>query len=304
MDFGRVPDLTSIDFQLPEDATFTTSLLDRDGQNVRNEQIYIGAPIWSNKEWVGKIYPSTTKANEMLYHYARQFNTIELNVTHYQIPSEKTIQNWRKAVTPEFKFCPKWPQIISHDSMLRGLFDVKQEFIRNVLQLEENLGMTFLQLGPTFDTTYMADLNRFLKQIPENFPLSIEFRHPSWFVEKDKFNALLQYLHKRKIGTVITDVPGRRDVLHMGLSIPTLTLRFVGNELHPTDYTRTNDWVHRLQQWFLGGLENAYIFIHCGENTLAPELTKYWVDQLNQLLGTYVAAPSIRPQAIQGSLFT
>lgn len=303
MDFGRVADLSSIAFQLPEDAPFTSQLLTDKQNSFSNEQFYIGAPVWSNKEWIGKIYPGTTKSNEMLYHYARQFNTIELNVTHYQVPSEKTIQAWRQAVTPTFKFCPKWPQIISHDSMLRGLYEVKQEFIRNILQLEENLGITFLQLGPTFDTSYMVDLDRFLKQLPEGFPIALEFRHPSWFEDKAKFNALLAYLHKRNIGMVITDVPGRRDVLHMGLSIPTLTLRFVGNELHPTDYTRSNDWITRLGQWFSSGLEKAFIFIHCGENTLAPELTKYWVDQLNTTLHTTIAPPVIRPTAVQGSLF-
>ena len=110
-------------------------------------------------------------------------------------------------------------------------------------------------------------------------------------------------LTEMKIGTVITDVSGRRDVLHNTLTTPNLTLRFVGNELHPTDYTRIDAWCDRLVAWLEMGLKNAYIFVHCGENKFAPELTKYWIDRLNALVNLQIQAPKITPQVIQSSLF-
>jgi uncharacterized protein YecE (DUF72 family) len=301
MDFGKVADLSKVNFSLPDDADFTQQVLKQ--YHPSTPQILIGAPVWSNKEWNGKIYPANCKPAEMLYHYSRQFNTIELNLTHYKIPDEDTIRFWKETVPESFRFCPKWPQAISHDSMLRGLDSLKQEFIKAAMMLEGNLGTTFLQLGPAFDTRYMPVLDEFIKILPEGFPIALEFRHPDWFSDQQKFNRLLAYLHRKNVGMVITDVAGRRDVLHMGLSTPHLTLRFVGYELHPTDYTRSNDWILRLKKWFAAGLQSATLWVHCGENFLAPELIQYWIGQLNQELNLTLQPPVIRPNVVQGSLF-
>ena len=112
-----------------------------------------------------------------------------------------------------------------------------------------------------------------------------------------------QMLVGMKVGTVITDVAGRRDVVHSTLTTPDLTLRFVGNELHPTDYTRIDEWCKRIITWLEMGMMNAYIFVHCGENKFAPELTKYWIEQLNNLANLDIQVPKISPQVVQGSLF-
>lgn len=301
MDFGKVADLSKVDFSLPNDALYTNEVLTKKSPD--QPQIFIGAPVWSNKEWNGKIYPDNCKPAEMLHYYSRQFNSIELNVTHYTIPSDDTIKMWKNAVPTHFRFCPKWPQVISHDSFLKGLNGLKLEFIRSVMLMEEQLGTTFLQLDPSFDTSYMPALDEFLKILPEGFPISIEFRHPDWFSDSQKFNRLLAYLHRKNVGMVITDVPGRRDVLHMGLSTPEVILRFVGNDLHPTDYTRSHDWILRLKKWFDTGLKKATLLIHCGEGLLVPELSQYWTEQLNKELNLTLKPLVIRPRVVQGKLF-
>lgn len=302
MDFGKLDDISQVNFTLPPDHPFTKGVLESTPP-ASEPGIYLGPPIWSNREWLGKLYPSNAKEKEFLYHYARQFNTIELNVTHYQIPNDATLRKWQEAVTREFRFCPKWPQAISHDAQLVGVSQLTQQFVAAMLSLEHNLGTTFLQLSPTFDPSRLPALERFLKSLPEGFPIAVEFRHPGWFSDEYQWQRTLEVLHNHGAGTVITDVAGRRDVLHMALTTPTLTLRFVGNELHPTDYARTHDWIERLGQWLPQGLQEAYIFIHLHENVLSPELTKYWVDTLNQQLGLMVEPPVLRPQAVQGTLF-
>jgi uncharacterized protein YecE (DUF72 family) len=302
MDFGKLENISQVDFTLPPDHPYTGQVL-RQTLGTSARQVYIGPPIWANKEWVGKIYPATAKDKDFLYHYARQFNTIELNSTHYQIPTPDTVKRWREAVPPGFRFCPKWPQAISHDAHLAGVTQLTNQFVEAVLGFEQQLGTTFLQLPPTFEPARLPTLLRFLQLLPAGFPIAVEFRHPGWFSDEYAWYRVLESLHEQDAGTVLTDVAGRRDVLHMGLSRPVLTLRFVGHELHPTDYTRTDAWVQRLGAWFEQGLQQAYVFIHCGENRLAPELTRYWVESLNRQLGLTLAAPAIRPQPIQGSLF-
>jgi uncharacterized protein YecE (DUF72 family) len=302
MDFGKLADISGVDFTLPDDHLFTGQVL-KSSTNSKNPRCFVGPPIWSNKEWVGKIYPTTAKEKDFLYHYTRQFNTIELNVTHYQIPNETTIQRWKEAATPDFRFCPKWPQEISHERQLRGCEPLTQAFANAVLGLGTHLGTTFLQLGPYFDPRQSSFLEIFLRQLPPQFPIAVEFRNPDWFTDANCWMDTLQMLHELGVGTVMSDVAGRRDVLHLSLSNPTFTLRFVGNELHPTDFIRVDAWVQRLKKWFSEGLQTAYIFVHCGENYNAPELTKYWIEQLNFHCGTSLIPPKIQPRVVQGTLF-
>jgi len=302
MDFGKLEDIAGVDFSLPKVHTFTSKVLEK----ITNEHIarcFVGPPIWANKQWVGKIYPYNAKEKDFLYHYTRQFNTIELNVTHYQIPNEATILRWREAANTGFRFCPKWPQEISHDRQLIGCESLSQIFTTAILGLEEYLGTTFLQLGPYFEPRQQKSLYRFLQQLPPQFPIAVEFRHPDWFSNQAVWQETLQMLAELGVGTVMSDVAGRRDVLHMSLTSDTLVLRFVGNELHPTDFSRVDAWMQQLKNWFEEGLKTAYIFVHCGENLNAPELTKYWVKSLNLHCGFNMSPPRIQPQMVQGVLF-
>lgn len=300
MDFGKLNDISKVDFTLPPDNEYNTKILTNPA--IKTDW-YFGPPVWANKDWVGKIYPYNTKDKDFLYHFTRQFNTIELNLTHYQIPSESTIDRWKEVSAEGFKFCPKFPQIISHDRQLMGSEGLTMEFCNNILRLEEFLGVSFLQLAPTFEPKHFKILENYLRFLPKELPVSVEFRHPNWFVNTNIWQEVCQMLTENGKGLVITDVAGRRDVLHQTLTTPTLTLRFVGNELHPTDYTRIDDWCNRLIIWMKMGLEKAYIFVHCGENILAPELTQYWIRKMNQLAGLNLQEPRILPKVVQGSLF-
>lgn len=308
MDFGKLKDISNVDFTLPPDNPLTARTLAAVSPKTSQPDVYFGPPIWANKNWVGKIYPSNAKDSErrpkdFLHHYTRQFNTIELNVTHYQIPTEETIVRWKEAAADGFKFCPKFPQAISHDRQLIGCEFLTEQFCTAVLGLEEHLGMTFLQLSPMFDPRRLKSLENYLKSLPPNFPVSVEFRHSDWFKDARIWANTCAMLTEMKVGTVISDVSGRRDVLHATLTTPNLTLRFVGNELHPTDYTRINAWCERIKTWLDAGLKSAYIFVHCGDNEFAPELTKYWINKINAKTGLNLKEPKIIPQVVQGSLF-
>jgi uncharacterized protein YecE (DUF72 family) len=302
MDFGKITNIDEADFSLPPPHPFSKQTLSEINSK-SPKKLYVGPSIWANKDWLGKLYPSGAKDKDLLYHYARQFNTIELNVTHYQIPTKDTILRWCDAVTPSFKFCPKWPQIISHEHQLHNCQSLSDEFVESIQNLGDHLGTTFLQLGPAFSPRQFHTLEKFLRHIPAGFPVAVEFRHPEWFGHERVWIDTLQLLQSLGMGTVMSDVAGRRDVLHQSLTTSAMTLRFVGNELHPTDYSRTDAWVAQVVEWLSEGLDTAYIFIHCGENRFAPELTKYWIERLNKHGHWGLEVPKIKPQAVQTSLF-
>ena len=67
----------------------------------------------------------------------------------------------------------------------------------------------------------------------------------------------------------------------MELTVPKTFIRYVGNSLHATDYTRSDAWVERIKYWLGNGLHELYFFMHMHEEAFSPELTVYLVDKLN-----------------------
>lgn len=305
MKFGKLKDISPINFKLPNDHEKTTNLLNRLLKDDELPQVYVGCTGWSMKEWIGRVYPNGTKANKMLFHYAKQFNTIELNTTHYRIPTLKTIETWRQSVPKDFKFCPKIPQSISHRNDLGMNGEVINQFCASVYELRDNLGCCFMQMPPYFDIRRLPMLERFLEKWPVEIPLAVEVRHESWFNNSDNFNQLFDLLERQNISTVITDVAGRRDVLHQRLTTNTAMIRFVGNGLHQTDYERIDEWVERLKYWFSQGLKTVYFFPHEPDNLLAPEMSEYLVKRLNESFKSTVRGPKLIDDQIgqQISLF-
>ncbi len=285
MKFGKVYDIKDIDFSLPPDSQFNSS-----GNSVKKDiDIFIGATGWSMKEWVGHVYPQKSKSKDFLHHYTRQFNTIELNTTHYRIPAVDTINKWREQSAVDFHFCPKIPQTISHSRDLDASDQFLSLFCERISGLEDKLGCCFIQLPPYFDHSRLALLEHFLKRFPQEIPLAVELRHESWFAsDQSEWLDLLQRFNR---SAVVTDVAGRRDVLHMGLSNTTTMIRFVGNNLHPTDQQRAEDWARRLLHWSRQGLQKAYIFTHEPDNILAPELADIFCKSIQQEMGHTVRGP-------------
>jgi uncharacterized protein YecE (DUF72 family) len=303
MDFGKLSDITSVDFAIPADAPQTKTVLQKNARKSAEPAIYVGCPIWTNKDWLGKVYPSHAKEKDFLYHYSRQFNTIELNTTHYRIPDPETIERWKAAVTSGFTFSPKFPQIISHEKQLDEAEELTLEFCEAIRGLGENLGTSFLQLAPNFSPKYFPLLEKYVKFFPKDISLAIEFRHQDWFKSSPVADKAFDLLEQYNISTVITDVAGRRDVLHQRLTTSIAMIRFVGNGLHPTDYTRVSEWVSRCLQWIGAGLQTFYFFVHEPDNKFSPELVAYFIQQLNEKGNFTLTPPRITPQPVQGSLF-
>lgn len=296
MKFGKLKDIAKVDFSLPPERHDTTRLLQRLPENSTLPKVYVGCTGWSMKEWIGEVYPKKAKAKDFLYHYTRQFNTIELNTTHYRIPSQKTITQWRQTAPRDFHYCPKIPQSISHSRDLGLGKSQTTVFCDAISGLEDNLGCAFMQLPPYFAMNRLALLEQFLEKFPKNLPLAVEVRHESWFNNPTHFDKLFQLLEQYQISTVITDVAGRRDVLHQRLTTDTAMVRFVGNALHPTDYERIDEWVTCLKSWFERGLKRVYFFTHEPDNLLAPKIAAYFVDAVRASFEAEIRGPKFIEQ--------
>lgn len=304
MKFGKLTDIEEVDFSMPPDDPGTGLALSNAPDNEGTLQLFLGCTGWAMKEWVGKVYPAGTKSKDYLREYSRQFNTIELNTTHYRIPDPETITKWYRESAADFRFCPKVPQTISHSRDLGLGDDQLLAFCESVQQLEEKLGCCFLQLPPYFGVDRLGVLSRFVERFPTHIPLAVELRHESWFATAQSREAVFEVLETNNISTVITDVAGRRDVLHMRLTNGTAMVRFVGNGLHSTDYQRIDRWVERMLRWLQKGLSTIYFFPHEPDNILAPDLAVYLWEHISKSTNIRGRGPQLLGDSLEGSQMT
>ncbi len=302
MKFGKLADISKVDFTLPPDHPATQLVLTRQA-NASKSRVFVGSARWGERDLIGKIYPPKTPAKDYLTHYSRHFSTIELNSTHYQLPSVNQVEQWRNKAEEMFTFCPKLPQAISHQADFgQGLYATDQ--LTPALRAFGNqLGMPFMQLPPTFHPQRGKSLFNYLEQWPQDIPLSVEFRHPDWFSQPRIRDRAFQLLEEMNISTVITDTAGRRDVVHMRLTTPSVMVRFVGNRLHHTDYLRIDTWVQRIKKWLKLGIQEVYFIVHQPEEALCIDLSIYLVRQLNQECGLGLSSPQPLSIGQQQELF-
>lgn len=276
-----------------------SQLLLQNSVGTPNFRAYIGTTAWGCTQWRGKIYPKNAQPQTYLSYYAHSFNTIELNTTHYRTPVSEITYTWRKKVlhNHEFVFCPKMPQSISHYAKLQHCSDKIAALQQGLRGFEDALGCIFMQLPEGFSPDNgLTILTHFLAEwTPTRLPLAIEFRHPDWFTEGQLLAEARDVLEAFGIGTVITDVAGRRDVAHASLTNGTAMIRFVGNSLHPTDYSRADAWTEVIADWVAHGLQRLYLFVHEPDEVLAPEMSAYFAQQLNARLGLKLPIPAMPP---------
>lgn len=293
MEFGRVTEaeLDSVDFSLLKEPAGNKKVLK--GKPAKNAKVYLGCAKWGRTEWVGKIYPPKTKEKDFLQHYVNHYNSIELNATHYKVYGEAGIKKWaEKAKGKDFKFCPKMYKGVTHFGSLKGKEFITNEFFRGIMGFEEHLGPIFVQVSDSFSPNRRKELFDYLASLPKDLQFFLEVRHPDWFAKEDIQQEMMETLTSLNMGAVITDTAGRRDCAHMHLTIPKAFIRYVGNSLHPTDYTRTDAWVKRMKYWLDHGMQELYFFMHMHDEATSPELTVYLVDKMNKECGLDLIKPT------------
>ncbi|SMC41448.1 DUF72 domain-containing protein [Pedobacter africanus] len=314
MDFGKVADsqIKDVDFTLPQDGKQTLKTL-AGLKPVGHPAFYIGCAKWGRKEWVNMIYPPKTKEADFLDEYVKHFNSIELNAVFYSIPNAELIRKWKVKAEENsdngFVFCPKFSRTISHIKRLKDAEVPTDLYLSSISEFGKFLGPCFLQLGDNFGPKNFDVLENYLKHLPVDLEVFVEVRHEDWFADDAVRPHFFEMLARLKKGVVITDASGRRDCVHMELTIPEIFIRFVGNgQAHQaSDFARIDEWVSRIKIWLDKGLHKVYFFLHQHDEKDTPILANYTIQQFNKHLGAKV--PEIdfinKPEEItkQGELF-
>jgi uncharacterized protein YecE (DUF72 family) len=167
--------------------------------------VHVGCSGWNYRDWRERFYPKGVPASRWLEHYARAFDTVEVNSTFYRLASETAVENWVQQTPAGFIFSVKASRYMTHVRRLRDLKRGIRRFYAPLAPLVEagKLGPILWQLPETFRRDDDR-LGNALEQLPEGRHC-FEFRHPSWF-ETEIFDLLREH----EVALVIGDHPERR----------------------------------------------------------------------------------------------
>jgi uncharacterized protein YecE (DUF72 family) len=158
-------------------------------------RVEVGCQGWNYEDWVtpavrpkAVFYPRGTRSDRMLEVYARVFQTVEVDSTFYAVPSDSTVDGWKRRTPEGFTFSLKLPREITHEQALRGEVAerVLAEFCACARRLGDKLATVLVQLPPQFEATKdnFRALGAFLPMLPEDMRFAFEFRDPFWFDEE------------------------------------------------------------------------------------------------------------------------
>ncbi len=172
--------------------------------------IEIGLTGWGDHD---TLYEDLERKTDKLKTYASHFPIVELDASYYAIQPERNIMKWINETPNRFQFVVKIHQALTLHADYRDyaesrdvLFKQFKEMI-NPLKEHNKLAMVLVQFPPWFDCN-VQNINYILyvrKQLTD-IPMSIEFRHQSWFDNQYK-EQTLSFLTQHQIIHAVVDEP-------------------------------------------------------------------------------------------------
>ena len=144
--------------------------------------VRIGTSGFLYDHWRGRFYRPSSRGRE-LETYAAHFDTLELNVTFYRMPSSASFRSWASRVPDGFVYAVKASRYLTHVRRLRDPRQPVEFLMERASELGPHLGPILLQLPPDMP----ADLDRLLEALdafPNEVRIAVEPRHASWFTDE------------------------------------------------------------------------------------------------------------------------
>jgi uncharacterized protein YecE (DUF72 family) len=203
--------------------------------------VRIGTASWTDPTMTapGVFYPDDADTpEERLRYYATQFPVVEVDATYYALPTRRMGELWTERTPPDFRFdikahalmtaqpseVKRLPKAIREELPVELLDkkrvyhkDLPAEIIDQVFETFRDaimplysagkLGAVFLQYPRWFfPSNESRDAIAEAKQRLGDLDVAVEFRHPSWFNEKN-IERTISFLEKYDIATVMVDEP-------------------------------------------------------------------------------------------------
>lgn len=267
-------------------------------------KVRIGISGWRYKPWRGVFYPHKLQQRRELEFASRQFQSIEINGTHYSMQRPESFRTWRDQTPESFVFSVKGSRFITHMKKLREVeLPLANFFAQGLLALGPKLGPVLWQFAPRF--LYEPErLAGFFRMLPRTMAEAsvlahehgpslkdrvavnaeckgairhcIEIRHTSFVTPE--FAALLR---EHRIGLVVADTV--EWPLLFDLTADFVYCRLHGSEeLYRSGYEveAIERWARRIAGWARGdeaGDEEEHCRprgLHCAPGKLAKRMPR------------------------------
>lgn len=241
---------------------------------------WIGTSGWNYPHWSEIFYPRGMKPAAWFQHYARFFDTVEVNNTFYRLPNPEVFVRWGKAAPAGFCYALKASRFITHVKRLLEPERSAAEFLRRAAGLAGKLGPILFQMPPSgrADPVRLGLFLEYLthQKVLPGLQVAFEFREPSWLTPE-----VFAALEKANAALCLADWP------HLTVEGP-ITADFVylrrhgAGALYAGAYSRSalRREAERIRAWLAGGRSvYAYFNNDAGAHAVANALT------LKELLG-------------------
>ncbi len=175
--------------------------------------VYVGTSSWKYRGWAGMLYDDARyiwrgKFSEArfekhcLREYAEVFKTVCFDGAYYFYPSQSYLEDLAAEVPPDFRFgfkvteeitVKKFPNLARFGARAGQAspdFLNADRFIKAYLEplkaIRSKVGLLMFEFSRFYPTDYargrdfLTDLDRFLEQLPRDWPYGIELRNRAW----------------------------------------------------------------------------------------------------------------------------
>jgi len=263
---------------------------------------HLGTTAWGYKEWKGDFFTDDAKPGQFLKQYSSVFNSVEGNTTFYGYPESDTVQKWNRQTGRDFKFCFKFPQIITHQKQLRDTEKDVTKFLELMEPLRNKLGPFLIQFPATFGPSNLDLLDEFLSKLSVDFRYGVEVRHPNFFNQgphERKLNDLLKGLgvnrvvfDTRKLHESKSTEPSIQEAKQKKPKVPVRfdavgsrpMVRYVGVNDVLNNETYLKEWAIIIAEW-IGEGKHPYFFAHAPDSFHGPWIARRFHELLSQFAG-------------------
>ncbi|MEO8285611.1 MAG: DUF72 domain-containing protein [Chloroflexota bacterium] len=213
-----------------------------------SQRAWIGCSGYVYKHWRGRFYPEGLPASRWLEYYAQSFDTVEINNTHYTMPSPETFERWRDTSPEGFRFAVKASRFITHMKKLKDPDEPLALLIGRARLLEPKLGPILYQLPPRW--RYNEErLRAFLAALPQGMEHTIEVRETSWLNP-----SFFQLLEESQVAFCMASLPHYQSPIVA--TAPFVYIRFHGSGAMYY-YRYTSDELRKWRDVVLGFLADG-----------------------------------------------
>ncbi len=146
-------------------------------------ELRIGTSGYQYEHWRGVFYPRGLPKTRWFEHYARHFDTVEVNNTFYGLPAPATFDRWRAAAPAGFLYALKYSRYGTHIKRLKDPEAHLSVFLERAERLGPLLGPILVQLPPAWGPA-VERLAAFLETAPARQRWAVEFRDARWLCEE------------------------------------------------------------------------------------------------------------------------